>query len=57
MKPTKAWAVVLDDRPLLSFVWHKKPDISEMHKDCPVVRVEIRELPATRKPRAPRGTR
>ncbi len=51
MKPTRCWAIVINDFPLLSFISATKPLISKMHADCRVARVELREVPPKRKPK------
>jgi len=45
MIPTRAFAVVLDDRPLLTMITETRPDPSQFHPCCQIVQVEIREMP------------
>jgi hypothetical protein len=68
MTPIKAWGVVAYNGVALAHGWdvggqldalvyRTRAEARRARVGRTIIRVEIRELPATRQPRAPRGTR
>jgi hypothetical protein len=65
MKPIKAWARAYDEPGSIPISWDGRLAVYKTKREAKelgmydqhIVRVEIRELPSKRKPRAPRGTR